>query len=170
MSGDVRIVEAEPGHAAAVASLHRTAFDGDFEAALVKRLQRDGLVAASLVALHGREVVGHILFRGLAAEIDGRPVAAAAPAPIAVRLDRQRQGIGTRLVAEGLTRVRQCGRAAVIVLGHPGYDRRFGFAAALAAKLASPLPGDALMALELVPGALAGHSGSVRYPPAFELG
>lgn len=166
----IRIADEGPGHAAAVATLNRAAFAGDEEADLVQRLHRDGVVVAALVALEGAAVVGHILFSDLAVEIDGRPVAAVALAPIAVRPDRQRQGVGTRLITEGLTRARQHGRAAVIVLGHPDYYRRFGFSAALAAKLASPFPGDAFMALELMPGALAGHSGSVRYPPAFRVG
>jgi putative acetyltransferase len=55
----------------------------------------------------------------------------------------------------------------VIVLGHPAYYPRFGFSAKLAEPLASPYAGEAFMALELVPGALAGVSGEVRYPPPF---
>ena len=35
-------------------------------------------------------------------------------------------------------------------------------------KLAAPFSGPAFMALELVPGALAGVSGSVVYPPEFQ--
>ena len=46
---------------------------------------------------------------------------------------------------------------------------RFGFSAELARKLASPFPGEVFMALELVPGALAGRAGSVRYPAAFGI-
>ena len=57
----------------------------------------------------------------------------------------------------------------MIVLGHPGYYPRFGFSAALARNLASPFSGEAFMALELVPGALAGKRGSVSYPAAFGL-
>jgi len=72
-------------------------------------------------------------------------------------------------VRHGLERLREASRAAVIVLGHPGYYPRFGFSAALAAKLRTPFPGEAFMALELVPGALAGQAGHVRYPPAFGL-
>jgi len=88
---------------------------------------------------------------------------------MAVRPDRQGRGIGTRLVAEGLPILRERGRTAVIVLGHVRYYPRFGFSAELARKLVSPFPGEAFMALELVPGALSGHVGSVRYPAAFGI-
>ena len=57
----------------------------------------------------------------------------------------------------------------MVVLGHVRYYPRFGFSAELARKLASPFPGEAFMALELVPGALAGRAGSVRYPAAFGI-
>ena len=156
-------------HRAAVKALHRTAFGGEYEAELVERLDRDGLVAASLVALAAEVVVGHVLFSDLAVEIDGRPILAAALAPLAVRPDFQRRGIGARLVTKGLRILRDRGRAAVIVLGDPGYYRRFGFSAGLTRKLVGPFKGENFMALELVSGALDGVAGSVRYPEAFGI-
>jgi putative acetyltransferase len=166
----IAIAEEGPEHHAAVAALHRAAFGGPYEADLVERLRRDDLVAASLVALEdGGVVIGHVLFSDLPVEVDGAPVRAVSLAPMAVRLDRQGRGIGTRLVAEGLPILRERGRTAVVVLGHVRYYPRFGFSAELARKLASPFPGEAFMALELVPGALAGRAGSVRYPAAFGI-
>ena len=163
------IVTVEEGseHHMAIAALSRTAFGGDYEAKLIEGLRRDGAVVASLVALEDGEVVGHILFSDLSIEMDGRPISAASLATMAVRPDRQRQGIGSRLVREGLSAVRQRQRSAVIVVGHAGYYPRFGFSAELARKLESAFRGDTFMALELVPGALAGQAGSVRYPAAF---
>jgi putative acetyltransferase len=156
-------------HRAAVKALHRAVFGGEYEAELVERLDRGGLVVASLVALAAEVVVGHVLFSDLAVEIDGRPTLAAALAPLAVLPDFQRRGIGTRLVAKGLRILRDRGRTAVIVLGHRGYYGRFGFSAELARKLAGPFKGENFMALELVSGTLDGLVGSVRYPEAFGL-
>jgi putative acetyltransferase len=127
------------------------------------------LVLVERVALDAGEIVGHILFSRLGVEIEGRVVRAAALAPMAVSPDRQRQGIGSRLVQDGLAELRSIGCEAVIVLGHPGYYPRFGFSAALAEKLAAPFRGEAFMALELMPGALDGHAGSVTYPDAFGI-
>ena len=154
---------------AAVKTLHRGVFGGDYEAELVGRLDQDGLVAASLVAVQTDVIVGHILFSDLTVEVDGRRVAAVSLAPLAVRSDLQGRGIGARLVTNGLTTVRERGRTAMIVLGHPGYYRRLGFSAELTRKLAGPFKGEAFMALELVSGALDGLVGSVRYPAAFRI-
>lgn len=165
----IAIVEEDPSHGQQIASLLRAAFGGEAEADLVDRLRHDNLVVASLVALADRDVVGHVLFSDLAVAIDGRTVKAAALAPLAVRQDHQRQGIGSRLVLAGLSIVRERQYAAAIVVGHADYYPRFGFSAALARKLVAPFAGDSFMALELVPGSLHGETGGVRYPPAFKL-
>ena len=121
------------------------------------------------VALDRGEVVGHILFSRLIVEVDGRVVMAASLAPMVVRADRQREGIGSELIREGMEALRARGCEAVFVLGHPGYYPRFGFSAALTHKFVGPFKGDAFMAMELTPGSLAGHTGRVSYPSTFGL-
>lgn len=160
---------ASPVDAQAIAALNRAAFGGEDEAGIVERLRSDGLVAVELVAEQGGAISGHILLSWLPAMMDGRAVKALALAPMAVRSGLQKQGIGGRLIAAALDDARAAGAEAVIVLGHPGYYPRFGFSAALAHNLASPFSGEAFMALELVPGALAGRQGLVSYPSAFGL-
>lgn len=48
-------------------------------------------------------------------------------APIAVDSAYQRQGIGTKLVYDGLYSINEFGYKAVVVLGDPNYYNRFGF-------------------------------------------
>ena len=163
----MQIVTATPGRYPAIADLNRAAFGSDGEGTLIARLRHGGLVLVERVALVAGELVGHILFSRLAVEIDGRGVSSAALAPMAVRPDRQRQGIGSCLVRDGLSELRPIGCEAVIVLGHPTYYPRFGFSPALAEKLDAPFRGEAFIALELTPGALGGCAGSVTYPDAF---
>ena len=158
-----------PADTEAIAALNRAAFGGEEEVDIVERLRRDGLVAVELVAKRDGTISGHILLSWLPVTMDGRVVRALALAPMAVRPGLQKQGIGGRLIVAALGEARAMGTQAVIVLGHPDYYPRFGFSAALARNLASPFSGEAFMALELVPGALAGRQGSVRYPPAFGL-
>jgi putative acetyltransferase len=160
---------AKPADVAAIAALNRAAFGGENEVGIIERLRSDGLVAVELVAEQGGEIVGHILLSRLPTMMDGRMVKALALAPMAVRPGQQKQGIGGRLIVAALDEARGAGAEAVIVLGHPGYYPRFGFSAAPAQRLASPFSGEAFMALELVPGALAGQQGSVSYPAAFGL-
>src|SRR5579871_5001960 len=164
------IREEEPADHRAVAALHTAAFGRDYEATLVARLRREGVVEASLVAVEGAEILGHILFTTLGIEMGGRKVRAAALAPLSVAPAHQRMGVGSALVRAGIAALKQRGLEAIVVLGHPAYYPRFGFSAPLASRLAAPFRGEAFMALELRPGTLDGEAGSVTYAQSFGLG
>jgi predicted N-acetyltransferase YhbS len=58
----------------------------------------------------------------------------------------------------------------VVVLGEPGYYKRFGFVRASGYEISCPfaVPDEAYRALELAPGAAAVFRGVVRYRPEFE--
>jgi putative acetyltransferase len=152
---------------AAIRQLNDDTFGGHYESRLIEDLRAAGLDAVELVAVENDDIVGHILFSVLATTLDRQTVPALALAPMAVRPDRQRRGIGSALVRAGLDLARDRAWRAVIVLGHKGYYPRFGFSAALARPLEAPFSGDAFMALELAPDALRGEKGRVTYPPAF---
>ncbi len=158
----------QPEDHAWVFALNVAAFESTAEAGLVDGLreQCDNLV--SLVAVDGREIVGHILFSPATLECDEK-ASVFGLGPMAVAPTRQRQGIGTMLVEAGLDRCRKLGFEAVVVLGHPEFYPRFGFVPASQFDLDSdfPAPDEAFMALELAPGALRGKSGRVKYHPLF---
>jgi putative acetyltransferase len=159
-----------PADHAAIDRVNRAAFGGPYEAELIERLRHDGLMAISLVAVVKDEIVGHILMSWLQTTIDGRAIDAVALAPMAVAPRLQNQGVGSKLVAAAIEAARAIDVAAIIVLGHPEFYPRFGFSTRVAEKLDTPFPGDAFMALELKPGALAGSRGKVTYPDAFGVG
>ncbi len=154
----------------AIGDVNRLAFGGQDEARLVDQLRADGLVVVSLVAVEGGEVVGHILFSELPIQTANGAIAAVSLAPMAVRPEWQSRGIGSALVRAGLSACRKRAKSVAIVLGHPNYYPRFGFSPELAKQVECPFPGagEAWMALELTPGALAGITGTVRYPEAFD--
>ena len=147
----------------AVRQVTAAAFEGPAEADLVAALSDSGDVAFSLVAEEAGTIIGHILFSRLRA-----PDRCLALAPVSVAPDRQRQGIGSRLVREGLARAGRDGWLAVFLVGDPAFYGRFGFRAAAAAKFETPYPKRYFLAIELAPGALDERSGAVIYPPAFE--
>jgi putative acetyltransferase len=152
----------------AIREVNRLAFGGESEARLIDALRDGGYTRVSLVAdEHGR-VVGHILFSILPIATPRGEIQALSLAPMAVVPDRQRQGIGSQLLREGLRACQDSGHRIVVVLGHPKFYRRFGFSAKLAEPLTSQYSGPAFMAAALVPGALEGLVGEVRYPPPFE--
>jgi putative acetyltransferase len=153
-----------------VRNVHRLAFGREDEARLVDALRAGGFVRLSRVAERGGQVVGHILFSDLPILTQAGTVRALALAPLAVLPSLQRQGMGARLVREGLRACAAAGHRIVVVLGHADYYPRFGFSARLAEPLQSPFSGrESFMAMELVQGALAGVAGEVRYPPPFGL-
>lgn len=151
-----------------IRQVNRLAFGQDDEARLVDALREGGYVRLSLVAEIAGQIVGHILFSDLPIVTELGNVPALALAPMAVLPAFQNQRIGSELVRRGLDACRDEGHRIVIVVGHPTYYPRFGFSAALAARLESPFPGDAFMAVELVPGALHGIAGRVEYPSPFD--
>jgi putative acetyltransferase len=152
----------------AVRDVHRLAFGREDEARLVAALRDGGHARAALVAERAGRVVGHVLFSDLPILTGAGVVSTLALAPLAVLPEFQRQGVGSALVGEGLAECRRRGHRIAVVLGHPAFYPSFGFSPALAVNLAAPFSGRAsFMAAELVPGALAGVAGRVRYPPPF---
>jgi putative acetyltransferase len=162
-----------PADAAAIHEVNHKAFEGsEAEPNLVDALRQteDFIPELSLVAEENGKIVGHILFSSIHILSAGDQIAALSLAPMAVLPEQQNRGIGSALVRRGLKECQRLGHRIVLVLGHPGYYPRFGFSAKLAQPLGCPYgePGDAWMALELVPGVLDGVEGTVVYPPAFE--
>jgi|SRR5215469_18007829 len=159
----------DDGVRTAIRSINEAAFGRPEEADLIDRLRGERVILPSLIAESGQQIIGHILFTRIAIEKNSCSVPAVALAPVAVQPAYQRQGIGERLIREGLDLLRERNEKIVIVLGHPNYYPRFGFSKEKAEPLVSPFPKDAFMALELRAGALDGASGRVKYPPAFGL-
>lgn len=153
----------------AIRAVNEAAFGRPDEADLVDQLRKEGAVLASFVAESDSEIVGHILFSRMLIDTESGLVPAAALAPLAVVPGHQRLGVGGRLVRHGLDWLRGREEQVVIVLGHPEYYPRFGFSSDRARALKSPFPAEALMALELTPGALDRVRGRVRYANAFGL-
>ena len=168
MSAPVVVRVEQPGDIPHIRDIVAHAFGQRAEADLVDQLRADGDALISLVAVaESGELVGHILFSRLPIEDPkGRVSDAAALAPLAVRPEHQRRGIGTALTKAGIRACTARGLSAIIVVGDPKFYQRFGFSAAAARGLQSPYPGDAFMALELKPGVLRAK-GTVRYADAF---
>lgn len=154
----------------AVYAIHASAFARPAEADLVNVLREHAHPIISLVAEENRMVVGHILFSPVS--LSGHPeLNIMGLAPIAVQPSRQRTGVGSALVRAGLARCAELGYSAVVVLGHPTYYPRFGFAPAVrfGLRYEHDAPDEAFMALELQPAALRGKSGVVQYHAVFNI-
>jgi putative acetyltransferase len=153
---------------AAVRAVNEAAFETDAEADLVEGLRGSGVSLVSLVAEADGEIIGHILFSPVSLS-DHVNLNLMGLGPMAVVPDRQRKGVGSALVRQGLMCCKDLGARAVVVVGHPEYYPRFGFAPAsrYALRCEYDVPDDVFMVAELEAGALNGASGVVRYHDAF---
>ena len=163
----MRIRPEEERDIIAVRALNKAAFESDTEANIVDALRRQAEKFISLVAEDG-VIVGHIFFSPVTL-LGQPPLNIMGLGPMAVLPAKQRRGIGSGLVREGLERCRQIGSSAVVVVGHSEYYPRFGFvpASRFGIRCEYDVPDEVFMALELEPGALKDRSGTIRYHPAF---
>lgn len=154
--------------------LIKIAFGRDNEAILVKRLRdSDAFVAElSIVAELDNRIVGHILITKIKIiNSHQKEYDSLALAPLAVRPEYQKMGVGTQLVKSGLEKARKLNFRSVIVLGHKLYYPRFGFVPTEKWNIKAPfeVPTNGFMGLELVEGGLKNVSGTVKYPKEFEV-
>jgi putative acetyltransferase len=136
------------------------------EARLAGELQADGSVipGLSLVAVAGDQIVGHVVCsRG---SIGSHP--AAGLGPLGVLPAHQRRGVGLALMHGVLAAADALNEPAVLLLGNPGYYRRFGFLPAQTLGVLPPDPGWGgyfqIRPLTAWDGTLRG---AFRYAPAF---
>jgi len=149
--------------------VNELAFGQAMEADLVDALRTNAHPHISLVAIVEEGIVGHIFFSPVSIESESGTFTAMGLAPMSVLPEFQNQGVGSRLVDEGLKKCRELGHSVVVVLGHPNYYPRFGFIPAHLKGLCSEydVPDDTFMVLELRENALAGRRGLVKYHPEF---
>jgi putative acetyltransferase len=153
------------GDEAAIHAVHVAAFPTDAEARLVDALRDAGRLSISLVADANGRIAGHIAFSPVT--VDGAE-GGLGLAPVAVLPERQRQGVGGRLIEKGIQRARESGARVLVVLGHPEFYPRFGFQKASMFRLTNEYGADeAFMALRL--GDDPTPSGLVKYCEEFAM-
>lgn len=133
------------------------------EAAIVRALRENGDLKLSLVAEIAGTVVGRIAFSPV--EIDDQHGDWFGLGPLAVQPEHQGHGIGSALVERGLTALRIEGAAGCVVLGDPGFYRRFGFVSDGTLRYCD-VPARYIQRITFDGGA---PSGQIHYANAFDL-
>lgn len=149
--------------------VNAAAFDTEAEANLVDNLRKSGIPLISLVAQANEKLTGHILFSPVTLSGNRADVKIAGLAPMSVLPDHQKQGVGAALIQEGLKLCTSSRYKAVVVLGHPHYYPKFGFApsSGFGIKSEYDVPDEVFMIKELENGALSQYKGVVKYHPLF---
>jgi putative acetyltransferase len=164
----IELRTAIPNDSAAIQEVHTRAFGRAAEAKLVQLISERKKAVVSLVAIDDSQVVGHILFSRVTVAESPITFKAVGLAPLAVAPELQRQGIGSKLIREGLKQCSEAGYDAVVLLGYPACYSRFGLVRAADFGLQNEYGvDDEFMVLALRDGALGGVSGMVRYLPEF---
>ena len=119
-----------PGDVASIAYVTEEAFkafeiSNHTEHFIINALRAAGALTLSLVAEMDGNVIGHIAFS---------PVTMSDGAsdwyglgPVSVLPAHQRQGVGTALIQEGLSRLSDRNAKGCCLVGHPDYYKKFGF-------------------------------------------
>ena len=108
-----------------VAAFKTLAVSNQTEHFIIASLRAAKALTISLVAEADKQVVGHIAFSPVTIS-DGSPNWYGL-GPVSVLPEYQRRGIGSALVREGISRLKERGARGCCLVGHPGYYRRFGF-------------------------------------------
>ncbi|MEO9887400.1 MAG: N-acetyltransferase [Balneola sp.] len=149
------------------------AFEGFEEANLVEKIRTSEfyIPELSIVALHKKKIVGHILFSKINITNGDSSVPSLALAPVSVLKKFQGSGVGSKLIMKGLEKAPLLGFKSVILLGHADYYPRFGFEPTTIWEVKPPfdVPAENFMGLELVPKGLDIKNGMVKYPDIWGL-
>ncbi|CNI14471.1 putative acetyltransferase [Yersinia pekkanenii] len=134
----------------------------------MQQLREDGLLTLGIVATDDEGgVVGYVAFSPV--DVGGEDRQWVALAPLAVDESLRRQGLGEKLVYEGLDSLNEFGYAAVVVLGEPAYYQRVGFVPAARHQLTCRWPGteEAFQVYALAEDALIDADGEVVFSAPF---
>lgn len=156
-SGDEQVI-----HDLTVRAFEPMPYSNGSEAPIIAGLRQDGDLTISLVAVEEADIVGHIAFSPVT--ISGMDAGWYGLGPVAVWPNRQKQGIGSALIKEGLSILRVRGAQGCVVVGDPNYYERFGFRSdgTLAYQ---ELPSEYVQSLSFGEKVA---SGDLKFSPAFE--
>jgi putative acetyltransferase len=110
-----------------VAAFNGKWYSDQTEHLVINRLREAGAMSVSLVAEMNGKVVGHVAFSVVT--INGEDIGWYGLGPVSVSPELQKQGIGSKLIREGLSLIKEKGAKGCVLEGSPEYYQRFGFKA-----------------------------------------
>jgi putative acetyltransferase len=146
------------GEEDAVDVLLNAAFSGPNEVALVRKLRKSGEIAGEQVLPLGDEIIGYYALSQMVT-----PKGWLAVAPVAIRPDMQRRGLGRRMMGM-LSEWARLANVPVVVVGAPAFYETAGFSRELTADLTSPYPLEQTM----LAGVSAAPTQTLTYSRAFD--
>jgi putative acetyltransferase len=166
----ITIRQETPQDIRAIGEVYKKAFGEPYSARLVGLLRERGKLIVALVAVDEKDqVVGHISFAPVEIELPHPGLRGACLALAAVTPRRQKHGIGSQLVREGLQVCQDLGIDFIVAQSEPGFLECFGFSPTNEYGLqVDKIFSQDFWAREIRSGALAEVSGNVQYPIEFD--
>ncbi len=124
------------------------------------------------VAIHCGRIVGNIMYaRSMIEGDDGMRHPVVTFGPVSVAPSMQWQSVGSTMICNSLKRANSLGFGAVLIYGDPVYYRKYGFVPAESFQIGTSddFYADALLALELEPGALDNCAGRFFEGDAYQI-
>lgn len=130
MNMTITIRNEQPSDVEAIFEVTRLAFlnaehTSHREQYIVNALRRAGHLALSLVAVEGQKLVGHVAFSPVT--ISGNESGWYGVGPLSVLPACQRQGIGSRLMEQGMAVLKNRNAHGCVLVGDPAFYSRLGF-------------------------------------------
>ena len=155
------------GDERAIGTLTERAFAGAPHASgtehlIVAALREAGALSVSLVAALDGRIVGHVALSSVA--LSGGEAGWFGLGPISVAPERQRRGLGTRLVRAALDELRSRGASGCVLIGDPRFYARVGFVA----ETSLDYPGVDARYVQALPFGERVPSGVVAFHDAFD--
>jgi predicted N-acetyltransferase YhbS len=173
---EIKIRQENPADYSDVFNIIKDAFKSEAisdgtEQYLVERLRKSDafIQELSLVALVNNKIVGHILLTKIKIENKNESVDSLALAPVSVKPNFQKMGIGEKLIMASHKIATELGYKSIVLLGHENYYPRFEYKKASNYNIKIPFdaPDENCMVIELKKGSLQNVSGTVVYDKAF---
>jgi len=165
----IKIREEGPEDFIVIKEINDLAFGQEQESKIIDSLRKNCNNLLSIVGVDDGKVVGHIMFSPVIIDASEKPVWGMGLGPMAVLPEYQRKGIGSALVKEGISILRDRNCPFIILVGHPEYYPRFGFkkSSLYGIKCQWEVPEEAFMILVLDESAMSGVSGTAKYRDEF---
>jgi putative acetyltransferase len=137
-------------------------FSSHTEQYIIRELRSNNNLPVSLVAEVDDIIVGHIAFSLVSISSGSKNWYGLGP--VSVKPEFQSQGIGSKLIKQGIEQIKALGANGCVVLGEPEYYGRFGFKVMQSITLEGVPP--EYFQTQVFQGSIP--SGVVKYDAAFE--
>lgn len=129
------------------------------------RASKNYIPELALVAEEAGQIIGHIMLTNTFISVDDDRHDTLLLAPISVALEHRGKGVGGKLIEEAFRIAKEKGHTSAVLVGDPEYYKHFGFKASAEYEISNTneIPGQYVLACELVPDALQNTGGSITF-------